>query len=292
MTDGIAKRVEDYLDEEALKAWASKKWMGKVWIPELMKTLASFPENYKATCADIEAFIASQERTSTGQPNIADHLDDEAKKAWSEGKWKGKVKIGILYENLINHLPEGAKVTVEDIDRFVAEGDRRTKERNEILDEKPDGCKPMTCQCPTHRGKNDPVQPMTKYAVYFDRDQKKLVRKRHAFGDKPEVREGQFLASAEEMLFYCLSCKADANDRREQKRKQAYDEGLRGDELPRRLVWYTESAAKRKLQAKVESDLRLNEAVDFEDATAFEGVHRRAIDLERDRNKRNKGGRR
>lgn len=305
--------VQDYLNDEAKQAWETGKWKGRVRVPDLMNFLTDLKNKDKdwlATCADVEAFIASSERTSVGRPDILAHLDEQATQAWRDGKWKGRLNISILFEVLINHLPKGAKVTTEDIDKFVAEGERRRKENDELLDWKADPkAKPDKCGCRNHRGSNEPFQPMMRYIKYFDTQLKKMVRKRHPVGDKAEIREGQFLASAEQQIItlYCDRCKLEANARREEKRvealaehvldcesckkagdpeivrKQATSHMYENRELPPRLVWYTAEAAKRKLDAKVEADQKAGEAENFEDATANEFIQRRSMDMQRSR---------
>ncbi len=259
-------RVENHLDEKAVAEWNKRRWANKVMIVTLMAWLKKL--DHKATVEEVDAFVESQKGkgpVNYGFMGVKSYLDEDAMKAWDEGRWKGRVDVYVLIEKLLKPLGS-RKATVADIDGFVEEGDRRRQAMRDLFDTRvdSDAKEPMTCECATHRGENKPFRAEMEYATYFDRDAKKRVRKTYKDSDE-EVREGQFLIVGEKVVAYCKYCKRDANDRREEMREVAYQKGARGRDLPRRLVWMTYSAATEALARLKTGKERQDEATAMED---------------------------
>lgn len=262
-------RVENYLDEKAVEAWTKdRRWANKVMIVVLMGWLKKL--DHKATVEEVDAFVESQKGkgpVNYGFMGVKSYLDEDALAAWETGKWRG-VNVEALVEKLLKGL--GRKATVSDVDAFVEEGERRKSEMRDLYDARidSDAKEPVICECPEHRGPNAPFRAEMEYATYFDKALGKRVRKTYV-DSKKEVRAGQFLIVGEKLVAYCKNCKRAANDRREEKRSAAYQQGVRGGDLPRRLVWMTYASATETLAniktgqtARDEAEALENESLD------------------------------
>lgn len=102
--------VTSYLDPEATAKWSSGAWKGQLVVAKLLDYLKELGR--KASVQEIEMYIESTKKDS-----VVSYLDDDAKKAWSAGTWKGKLVVAKLME-FLKEL--GRPASVADVEAYVA----------------------------------------------------------------------------------------------------------------------------------------------------------------------------
>lgn len=279
----LAKLVATCFSDEAKKEWGSNRWEGRLGpLDAFTRFVEAEAKKGLVSAGAIDAYCYAV--SETPRSNIMETVlsDDPAtQEAWKSGKWKNKVSIFGLQKKAEKL---GRKLTETDIDTMVQGNEAHQR----LVDEQDDpDTKPMLCEVPSHRGPSEPSQPRMKYIVYFDKDRGREVRKCHSNGGGDPIRDGEFLVSGVKMRRYCPRCKAEARNRNEEIRDQAFEAmnagAIKREEVPPRLVWYTAAGAKRKTEAIMRSNEKLVETEEFENASISEYLEQRERNRRRHR---------
>lgn len=181
-------------------------------------------------------------------------LNDEAQKFWDSGEWRGKLTAHGLRQRFAAEIKDGVDLTRSMVEAYVTEQVAEKAKVSELVDEKADpDSKPVACESPVHRGSSDPFQPTVRYRLTRN-DAGGLVRMKHPKGDD-FIEVGNFLVvpagdeekSVDRAVPYCADCREAA--------------WALGRETETKVIFYTASSAKRKLDA-------MKRAVEGHDALA------------------------